>query len=941
MPEASGHRFVIRTACETTFNGESEAGDPLEWDDLTIEDLLNAEQHVPRFSVRGRLGHGGMARLVVVEDLLQSRRLAVKVVDGRDPTARATLEHEAAILARLAHPQIVPLIDSGLADGGLCWLSMPIIDGQNLHALAYQPLSPRRACALLAPIAEAVAYAHAVGIVHGDLNPRNILLTNAGRAVLVDWGSAEFLQGPAPTSARVAPAFAAPERQNGGRASIAADVYGLGACLFFLLHGQDPVAGPARRLPSALRRLLGGCLTSHPQLRFDNMATIAADLQAFAVGEPLRLCPESAPRRLWRWSHRHPRSAAAIVISMLLVALLGGVILRYQRLLHREWHTVLVEEFDAPLDSDSWFSRIYPLFRPSLREERPLGRADSPFMIRDGALETRWTDTWPGLVAFGPRRTFAADLRLQYVITGLDNTRNLNCFIGTDRFQSWGIHIGGFNRLDSITLTDGRLGEPLFITSVPLPEALQAGRAYEVTVELVGDRLRVLIDDRLVLMHQDRFGSGTRTSQRVGVETSSNRIRVERLLIEVLRRPQRIDRLTVPDRLLAVGAAAEAEQEYRQVDPSQLTAEERGRVRLQIGRCLLADDRPREACAHWHAMAGDAEEVQAWRVAAVLQLMQIAWDKNDQAALTALCEQLVQISQRQSDRLLAFNLAVHRLTTHRSTERWPLAQHQRHAAALEGWSKQLGLELHRIPLTRMDPSLPAWANSLASELLLPELREQLAQLQPALLTTAEQVLVRHDRHDAPEQEHGQLPDMDTLLEPRSSNRLSVRTLPRPEPPADHWYHWRILADRLLVDMAGRQAIDQLLLALDRIRPNASHAPQDLAVARAMLLLGSGERDAAVQALNHGRQHPLAGELPGLSEDLTRLLQDQAVLGDQWWSGRLGEAIRHQLHGRRAQAADEFAEPLAVNRSRRSLIQWYRRQLIADQPALSDPDSAAK
>ncbi|MFL5505389.1 MAG: protein kinase domain-containing protein [Gemmatimonadales bacterium] len=209
-----------------------------------------------RYRVERVVGEGGMATVYLAQDLKHQREVAVKVMR---PELAATLGadrflREVQIAARLSHPHILPMHDSGEANGVLYYV-MPYVEGETLKdRLAREgPLPPERALRLTQEIVEALAFAHSRGFIHRDIKPANILL-QSGHALVADFGIARAVEdvgGESLTRTGLAvgtPQYMAPEQAAGekeidGRA----DVYAAGAILYELLTGETPFAGPNAR----------------------------------------------------------------------------------------------------------------------------------------------------------------------------------------------------------------------------------------------------------------------------------------------------------------------------------------------------------------------------------------------------------------------------------------------------------------------------------------------------------------------------------------------------------------------------------------------------------------------------------------------------------------------------------------------------------------------
>ena len=217
----------------------------------------------PHYAVERELGRGGMATVYLARDLRHDRTVAVKVLDRNVAVAGADrFLHEIRIAARLTHPHVLGVHDSGEANG-LLYYVMPYVDGETLRArLARErALSVADATRIIRELADALAYAHGRGVMHRDLKPENVLLSG-GHAVVADFGIAKAIAAATQdgtgssaglTSAGVAlgtPAYMAPEQAIGDPATDhRADLYALGVVAYEVLAGAHPFGG---RVPQAL-----------------------------------------------------------------------------------------------------------------------------------------------------------------------------------------------------------------------------------------------------------------------------------------------------------------------------------------------------------------------------------------------------------------------------------------------------------------------------------------------------------------------------------------------------------------------------------------------------------------------------------------------------------------------------------------------------------------
>ncbi|MBA3946905.1 MAG: serine/threonine protein kinase [Herpetosiphonaceae bacterium] len=252
--------------------------------------LLLAE----RYQLLEPLRSGGMAQLYVAHDRALDRRVAVKRIKpelAHDATFRKQCLYEARTLAALRHPNVVEIFDCG-DDEGRPYLVLELIEGQTLDDLL--PLPPPQALHYLLQTAAALAFCHAQGIVHADIKPSNIMITNGGNVKLIDFGIAcpegELMDGPLVGS----PHYVSPERVLGKPLLAASDIYSFGIVLFQMITGQVPFNGPdaasiAHQHVSELVPLMSEVLLSVP-LSLDRVvarATAQSPLARYRNGTAL------------------------------------------------------------------------------------------------------------------------------------------------------------------------------------------------------------------------------------------------------------------------------------------------------------------------------------------------------------------------------------------------------------------------------------------------------------------------------------------------------------------------------------------------------------------------------------------------------------------------------------------------------------------------------
>lgn len=286
----------------------------------------------PAYEVGSLLGRGGMGAVYRATDRRLRREVAIKVLPpelGYSADLRARFVREAQMAAQLSHPNIVPIYDVG-ERVELVWFVMAFVEGESVRAKVEregpQPISVVRR--VLQEVAQALAYAHAKGVIHRDIKPDNIMLDRgSGRAMVTDFGIAKALSGEESELTRPGEVvgtarYMAPEQALAeGAVDARADMYALGLVGYFLLTGQHAIKGtslPAviaehvkgvaldltaidRRLPAPLVQAITRCLAANPDGRFARMEELADALRE--LGGDL---PDTPPpvRRLLRESER-------------------------------------------------------------------------------------------------------------------------------------------------------------------------------------------------------------------------------------------------------------------------------------------------------------------------------------------------------------------------------------------------------------------------------------------------------------------------------------------------------------------------------------------------------------------------------------------------------------------------------------------------------------
>ena len=303
-----------------------------------------------RYQLGPMIGTGGMADVYLAEDLRLHREVAIKILRSdlaRDPAFVTRFNKEALAVAALNHPGIVAVYDSGqekTTSGVMPYIVMEYVEGKTLRELLHDGdrLLFDRAIEIVEGILNALSYSHKSGIVHRDIKPGNIMITESGAVKVMDFGIARALADAGATLTSTwnivgTAQYLSPEQATGGQADLRSDLYSVGCLFYELISGQPPFSGetpvaiayqhvsapliPVTSLTTGLDPAIDSffevALAKSPENRYQNAASMLKDLKRLSRGE--RITAKIPTQR-----SVSPRRRLLIATSLVLLIGLGG-----------------------------------------------------------------------------------------------------------------------------------------------------------------------------------------------------------------------------------------------------------------------------------------------------------------------------------------------------------------------------------------------------------------------------------------------------------------------------------------------------------------------------------------------------------------------------------------------------------------------------------------
>lgn len=356
----------------------------LQTESLELDLSDPAQRQFGDYELLERIGEGGMGVVYRAHHIPLDRTVAIKLLSAGPWASRDFIERferEAQNAARMQHPNIVTVFEGGSHDG-LHFFSMRLVEGQSLSTLLKrgEHFTPKAAASLMRTVAEAIAYAHSLGVLHLDLKPGNILIDGDGVPHVTDFGLARRLDSALTTDndeVSGTPSYMAPEQTqlHVQKLTAATDIWELGAILYELLTGAPPfragsaedtlklvvqgqVRAPRRwrpNLPLDLEAIVLRCLRRDPGERYPSARALADDLGRYLDGRAVQARPLNAVQRLVRWARREPKLATSVGFAI--VVLIVGLVMTSAQWRRAQHNAVLAQHSARVARHTLWDAR--------------------------------------------------------------------------------------------------------------------------------------------------------------------------------------------------------------------------------------------------------------------------------------------------------------------------------------------------------------------------------------------------------------------------------------------------------------------------------------------------------------------------------------------------------------------------------------------------------
>lgn len=588
-------------------------------DDEVIQDRLQDKTVPGRYDINGLLGTGATGQVFEVHDNNFHRNIAVKFMHPEDAHNQKKLLRfidEAAITARLAHPNILPIHDMDYTDGALIYFTMGRANGRSLHDLIDEaenntelPQAIRSyddRARIILQVCNAVAYAHSKGIVHNDVKPGNIMVGEFGEVLLVDWGTATTPEQRADSHKRMlgTPIYMSPEQANRDNPDERSDIYCLGSTLYHLLLMRFPcwhddietfwkfkregiyqkaTDAERRKAPGALLAIAEKAMAPKPENRYASVDAMIIDLEAYLQGQAVSVHQDSLWEIVKRLYKKDPRVIYAALTGLLVIIAAIGWLYYEKTLEYSRWRVKDHIDFNNASLSDissTWDLTMLPGWRKPHAYALPID--NEHIKLENDALQFN-----KDVVSFGTANLTYKDripghMRVRWEYTANHDRSNLNCYIGgPTRADSYMFHVGGFGQRDTVRLTKG----PRTLASAQMHTEIIQGRRYHLEMEKTDTSVMLSIDGRRLIHFTDPDMLVGGEHQKFGFDLMHAGTVIDNVLIEYKPPAQKISPITVGHHYFSNGLYDEALLHYRKIKDVYPDTDMAIVALYRIGRC--------------------------------------------------------------------------------------------------------------------------------------------------------------------------------------------------------------------------------------------------------------------------------------------------------------------------------------------------------------------
>ncbi|NRA40052.1 MAG: protein kinase, partial [Planctomycetes bacterium] len=534
------------------------------------------------YEIQNLLGNGATGQVFAVKDNNLDRVLAVKFMHPKDVEKAGRNDKfiaEAAVSAKLDHPNILPIHDLDYTDGCIPFFSMRLASGQSLeeaikdkHAFTGTRLDIifKKVDAMI-KVCEATAYAHSKGIVHSDIKPGNIMIGEYGDVLLVDWGTGTTIEQRAEQENKIlgTPIYMSPEQSRKECCDQLSDIYCIGTTLLHLITGRFPIYSDdidtfwnlkkegwyqkfnnqeRHDIPPPLAAIIEHCLEPDRDLRYQSVNDALKDLRNFQKGEVVSVYHDPIIAQVKRIAKKNKKALSIAAVCCACVVIVGYFIYLEKLKEMSHWHQIYQSDMSGPIDGKfaaDWTTYNMLGWTINNITEGELKKA-SLWSLADNKL---FTDPLEhnGCSAIVSNIQSTGNLKVSWTAhTGREHARDLNMFIaGNNRYDSYLFHIGGFGRADQIRLTKYTSVQTLDIHT--LEQELLPQHSYHFTAIKAGPTVQLYMNNKLIIDYTDPIPFVGPQHENFGFETAQVPYAISNITAWNQPLPQKISPMIIAD----------------------------------------------------------------------------------------------------------------------------------------------------------------------------------------------------------------------------------------------------------------------------------------------------------------------------------------------------------------------------------------------------------